>query len=399
MTSRTTRRTVLGSAAASGLAFSALRAWSAPAAGANLLVIFLRGAYDPLSAVPPISSSFYYEARPNIAIARPAPADGRSARSLDADWGLHPSLADPLLPLWTRGQLAFAPFTGTDDLSRSHFETQDAIELGFGAGAPHDFGSGFMARLAAQLGAARPIAFTEQVPLAFRGPVAVPNISVAAAPRAPVDAHDAALIRSMYAGGRLAGSVDQGFDIREEALKVEGSDAGQAGRKAASAKGFELSARRMARLMRDGRNLAFADVGGWDTHVGQGGADGYLADRLGELGRGLAAFADEMGDAWGKTVVVSISEFGRTFRENGDRGTDHGHGSTYWILGGALRGGRMVGEQTRLTRETLNQDRDLPVLNDYRALIGDIAGRALGLSASRISAVFPGSPSRSFGLV
>ena len=119
----------------------------------------------------------------------------------------------------------------------------------------------------------------------------------------------------------------------------------EASRGAVSPKGFELSARRIGRLMREQFNLGFVDVGGWDTHVNQGSATGYLADRLTELGRGLSGFAEELGPQWSNTVVVVVSEFGRTFRENGNRGTDHGHGSVYWVLGGALRGGGIAGDQ------------------------------------------------------
>ena len=122
-----------------------------------------------------------------------------------------------------------------------------------------------------------------------------------------------------------------------------------ANRGAVSPRGFELSARRIGRLMREQFNLGFVDVGGWDTHVNQGAATGYLADRLGELGRALAGFSEEIGPAgWRDTVVVVISEFGRTFRENGDRGTDHGHGSVYWVMGGGINGGRIVGEQVKV---------------------------------------------------
>ena len=123
-----------------------------------------------------------------------------------------------------------------------------------------------------------------------------------------------------------------------------------ANRNAITARGFELEARRMAGLMRDKFNVAFIDVGGWDTHVNQGNAQGQLANLLTSLGQGLAGFADEMGAAWNSTVVVVLSEFGRTFRENGTRGTDHGHGSVYWVLGGAVHGGRMAGEEVRSRR-------------------------------------------------
>ena len=138
-------------------------------------------------------------------------------------------------------------------------------------------------------------------------------------------------------------------------------------------------------------NLAFVDVGGWDTHVNQGGAQGYLAGRLGELGRGLAGLADEIGqEDWAKTTVIVVSEFGRTFHENGNKGTDHGHGSVYWVLGGAVKGGRIAGPQVALSQATLNQGRDLPVLTDYRSLIGEVMGRRYGLSPQKLQAIFPG---------
>jgi uncharacterized protein (DUF1501 family) len=162
-----------------------------------------------------------------------------------------------------------------------------------------------------------------------------------------------------------------------------------ASRGAVSAKGFELAARRMGRLMQSDYNLAFVDVGGWDTHVNQGSTDGYLAGQLTQLGGGLAGFVDEIGPAWNDTVVVVISEFGRTFKENGDKGTDHGHGSVYWVMGGGVKGGRVVGEQIKLAPETLNQNRDYPVLTDYRALLGGLFQRLYGLDQTRLQTVFP----------
>jgi uncharacterized protein (DUF1501 family) len=148
--------------------------------------------------------------------------------------------------------------------------------------------------------------------------------------------------------------------------------------------------------MRERYALGFADVGGWDTHVGQAAP---LARRLEEVGRGLATFASTMGPAWDDTVVVVLSEFGRTFRENGDRGTDHGHGTTYWVLGGAVRGGRVAGEQVKIARETLHQDRDTPVLNDCRAVLGGLFRRLWGLSDAQVAAVFPESAPRDLGLL
>ena len=386
------RRDLLKGAAALAPSIVAGRAFAAPQAGSRLLVVFLRGAYDATSIIVPTGSDFYYQSRPTIALARPSPADPKAALPLDGDWSLHPALKESILPLWRQRQVAFVPFAGTDDLSRSHFETQDTIELGQPVGGSRNYGSGFLARLAQMLGRSdRPIAFTDQLPLCFRGdPVPVPNLALANVGK-PIDRRQTAIIESMYGtSGQLAQSVAQGFHVRETVYETLDEEMKAAGRGAVSSKGFELSARRIGALMRDRFNLAFVDVGGWDTHVNQGNATGYLADRIGELGRGLAGFVDAIGArAWGSTTVVVVSDFGRTFRENGDKGTDHGHGSVYWVLGGDIAGGRMAGAQVALSAATLNQSRDLPVLTDYRALIGGLVARQYGLSADRLATVFP----------
>jgi uncharacterized protein (DUF1501 family) len=152
--------------------------------------------------------------------------------------------------------------------------------------------------------------------------------------------------------------------------------------------------------MRERYALGFVDVGGWDTHVGQGHGAGYLASRLEELGRGVAAYADELGAAaWRNTVVVVLSEFGRTTRENGNRGTDHGHGSVHWVLGGGLGGGAaVVGEQVAFEAKTMNQNRDLPVLNEYRAVLGGLLQRQFALTAAQLERVFPGARPKDLGL-
>jgi uncharacterized protein (DUF1501 family) len=373
---------------------------AAPQTSARLLVVFLRGAYDATNVVVPVSSDFYYAARPTIAIARPDPANPNAARALTANWGLHPALADTILPLWTKGQAAFAPFAGTDDLSRSHFETQDTIELGQPLGGSRNYGSGFMSRLAGQFTGATPIAFTDQLPLIFRGGAPIPNVAINQVGKPGVDAREAKLIEGMYQGQTLAPAVKEGFVVRDEVYSTVSAEMTAASRGAVSPKGFELSARRIASLMRDRFNLGFVDVGGWDTHVNQGGATGYLAGRLAELGRGLAGFADEIGPAaWSQTTVVVISEFGRTFRENGDKGTDHGHGGAFWVLGGGIKGGRIVGRQVELTQASLNQNRDYPVLNDYRGVLGGLFARIYGLTPARLDTVFPGARPLDLALV
>jgi uncharacterized protein (DUF1501 family) len=396
------RRSFLHRATTLGIALpleaTATRLFAAPAAPARLLLVFLRGGYDAASLLVPTASSYYYEQRPTIAVARPGSA-ADAAVPLDADWGLHPALRDSLLPLWEQKQLAFVPFAGTDDVSRSHFETQDSIELGQpSAGGARDFRSGFLNRLAGVLGARDAIAFTAQLPLVLRGEVQVPNLALASLARPGIDVRQSEIISTMYRGSRWSGAVDEGFGSRRGASQALAGEMVAANRNAISAGGFEAEARRIGTLMRGRYRLGFVDVGGWDTHVGQGGGSGYLANRLGELGKGLAAYADQMGAAWAQTTVVVVSEFGRTFKENGNRGTDHGHGTVYWVLGGGVRGGRIAGEQVALAPGALFQDRDYPVLNDYRAVLGGLFARLYGLSAAQLATVFPGSAPTDLGL-
>jgi uncharacterized protein (DUF1501 family) len=385
-----------------GLGAAALptRLWAAAPDAPRLLVVFLRGAYDAANLLVPTSSSFYYEARPNIAIAKAA------ALPLDARWGLAPAVADSIHPLWLKGQAAFVPFAGSNDTSRSHFETQDHIELGQPDEGSRDFRSGFMNRLAGVLGAGtvtssrlEAMAFTDQVPLILRGNLPVANQALRELGKPGITASQAQVIAGMYADTRLHGVVSGGFEVREEVSREMAGEMEAASRGAIATKGFALEARRIARLMRERVTLGFIDVGGWDTHVGEGGATGQLATKLGELGRGLALFADEMGPQWHNTVVVVVSEFGRTFRENGNRGTDHGHGSAYWVLGGGVKGGRVAGEQVEVKAATLFQNRDWPVLNEYRSLFGGLFKRMYGLNDAQLATVFPGASARDLALV
>jgi uncharacterized protein (DUF1501 family) len=392
------RRDLLKLAAAAPLALSPLRLYAAPGGG-RLLVVFMRGAYDAANLLVPHTSSFYYEARPNIAIPRPGTGPN-TAIALDSDWALHPALRASLLPLYQKGQLAFVPFAGTDNLTRSHFETQDSIELGQPLDQTRNYESGFMNRLASVLaGGAAPIAFTSRLPVTFRGAAQVPNVELRQLAKPGIDARQSTVIAGMYRNTPLAAPVNEGFSVREGVMQELSGEMEAASRNALSARGFELEARRIARLMRERYNVGFVGVGGWDTHVGQGGAEGYLANRLEELGRGVAAFSEEMGSAWNDTVVVVISEFGRTFRENGNRGTDHGHGSVYWVLGGSVRGGRIAGEQVRVQADTLFQNRDYPVLNEYRAMFGGLFARMYGLDAAQVERIFPGTKGKDLALL
>lgn len=393
------RRHLLQSTAALGTLAASGRLFAAPgdtsARQPRFLLVFLRGGYDAMNLLVPTGSSFYYENRRNIAVAREAAlpvADG---------WGLHPALRDTIFPLVGKGEAAFIPFAGTDDSSRSHFETQDSIELGQALqGTQRDFGSGFMNRLATQVGASDAIAFTDQLPLTFRGSAQIGNVSLRNLGKGGVDGHARDLLAGMYRNQPLGPQVQAGFEMRDEVAREMSSETApnvvgeqkSANRNAVTAKGFEVEARRVARLMRDRYALGFIDVGGWDTHVNQGNASGYLANRFDELGRGLAGFADEMGpEAWKRTVVVVVSEFGRTIRENGNRGTDHGHGSVYWALGGSLAVRGVAGEQVPIEAKSLFQNRDLPVLNEYRSVLARLFQSQYGLSTNALAQVFPGA--------
>jgi uncharacterized protein (DUF1501 family) len=363
------------------------RLYAAPAAGPRFLLVFLRGGYDSTNLLIPYSSSFYYEARPNIAVAKPDAALTTGALALDADWALAPAVRDTIGALYLQHQAAFVPFAGTDDLSRSHFETQDSIELGQPVNTGRNFRSGFLGRLSETL-VGSSISFTDALPLCFEGGTTVPNLSLKNVGKPPFDARQAGILSNMYAGHHLESAVRDGLELRQEVAQTFADEMNAANRNAINSKGFELEAERMGKLMRDKYRIGFIDVGGWDTHVNEGGATGVLAANLASLGRGLQVFSQSLGAEWNNTVVVVLSEFGRTFRENGNRGTDHGHGTVYWILGGSISGGSIRGEQQRLARGTLFQDRDYAVLNDYRAVLGGLFRSMWDLSPSQLSRVF-----------
>jgi uncharacterized protein (DUF1501 family) len=375
------------------MAGASTRLYAVPAASPRFLLVFLRGGYDAANLLVPASNGYYYEARPNIAVSRD------SVLTINTDWALHPALRDTVYRLYQKGEVAFVPFAGTEDLTRSHFETQDGIELGQPLGRGRDYQSGFLNRLVSVLRGPRPISFTAQLPIVFRGESQVPNMALKTLGRPNVDAHQSRLISEMYRGNPLGAQVNEGFVVRDEVMRDLNAEMQAANRSALSARSFEAEARRIARLMKEQYGVGFVDVGGWDTHVGEGGASGYLAGRLEELGRGLAAFAGELGPVWRDTIVAVISEFGRTFRENGNRGTDHGHGSVYWFLGGAVRGGRIAGETVPVGPGMLFQNRDYPVLNEYRALFGGLFSRMYGLDRAQLERVFPGASARDAGLI
>jgi uncharacterized protein (DUF1501 family) len=398
------RRQFLFTAATAALAAPALsfsgKLFAAPATTPRFLLVFLRGGYDCNNLLVPYSSDFYYQSRPTLAIAKPDANNPNSAIALDSNWGLNPVLRDSIYPLWQRKQIAFVPFAGTDDMSRSHFETQDNIESGQPSNQHNDYRSGFMARLSGAMTTVPSIAFTDALPLSFQGSKRdIPNISLRGVGKPAFDERQSAILSGMYQGTPLAAAASDGLDLRQRVSKELQDEMMKANRGAPTAKNFADETQRIATLMRDQYRLGFVDVGGWDTHVNQGNTTGQLANNLSNLGAGLAAYANALGDEWNNTIVVVVSEFGRTFRENGNKGTDHGHGTVYWVLGGKVNGGRIAGEQIAINQQSLLQNRDYPVLTNYRDMIGGLLGRTWGLSGSQLQSVFPGAKPRDLQLV
>ncbi|MBE9608383.1 DUF1501 domain-containing protein [Chitinilyticum piscinae] len=375
---------------------------SAWAAGTNgqatdrkLVVILLRGAVDGLSVLPPWSDPDYYQERRRIAIARPGEEGG--AIRLDARFGLHPALAS-LVPLWQAGQLAFIPASGSPDPTRSHFDAQDYLETA--TPGTKSTGTGWLNRLLATLppqgSGDRALSLGATQPRILTGtqPVTILGSGKAASRQSALDRpRIASAFDALYRGNdRLSQQYRIARNSREQLRMTLESEMDEASRGAPLPDGFAGDAQRLGRLLRGNPALqiAFADLGGWDTHINQGSGEGQLANRLEPLGKGLVTLARELGQDWDKTVVLVMSEFGRTIRENGTGGTDHGHGNVMWLLGGNIAGGRIHGEWRGLSERY--QSRDVPVLNDYRAILAAVLTQHLRLGDRHLASVLPDIP-------
>ena len=373
--------------------FCPARLWATPQGSTDvrLVVIMLRGAYDGLSALIPYADSYYYEARPRISIAPPELGGSRlGAMRLDSRWALHPLLAESAGEMFNAAELSFVPFSGTSFVSRSHFQAQDWMETGKRPDQRPDVTDGFLNRLAFVLGG-QAISFTQTIPVSLNGQVRVINAPVNVGTGKTSAAPYIQKVLSMYAGHALEPLLTEGLGLKRALAADLMQEMDASGRGALPAAGFALQAQRVARFMRDRPSLsmAFMDIGGWDTHAGQGAAQGQLANRLAALGQGIKIFTEELGPEWKKTALVVISEFGRTFHENGSGGTDHGHGNLMWLAGGAIKGGTICGEQVALNPSTLHQGRDMPVLNDYRNVLAGHFQRLYGLSNPSLDHIFP----------
>jgi len=393
------RRDFLAAAMLAPLTVHSQQLFAAGGTDIKTLVIFLRGAYDACNFLVPYTSEDYYENRPRIAIAKPGSAEG-AALKLDDNWGMHPVFQKTLLPLWEQKQVSFIPFAGTADLSRSHFETQDLMESGQPANGKRAYGTGFLNRLAGVLGTrAYPVSFTSNNPLIMQGPARIPLIGLSGSGKSIYKDRQITLLEDLYKNNKQERDVAEGVANHRMMLEEFEKEKEAASRNAVNAKGFDLQVKRMASLMKDKYTLGFLDIGNWDTHYSQGGATGMLANQFKSLGSGLKTFAEEMGPQWDKTVVYVMSEFGRTFRENGSGGTDHGHGSVHWLLGGAINGGKILGEQTDVNIASLNEERDYKVLNNSRDVLGGLFKQIYGLNNAQLQKVFPSSKVSAIKLV
>jgi uncharacterized protein (DUF1501 family) len=366
----------------------------------RLIAIFQRGAVDGLNMVVPFGEAEYYNVRPSIAIARPG-SDG-GALDLDGFFGLNPRL-QPLKPLWDARRLAIVHACGSPDSTRSHFDAQDYMETGTpGLKSTAD---GWLNRyLQAKRDEAaahdknpfRAVALTQQLPRMLQGTapaVAMHQIAQFGVRAGGRSDEASAMFEQAYgvaADRVLNGTGREAFDAMK-ALKIADPAKYQpANGVEYPASPFGQALKQIAQLTKAnvGLEVAFADVGGWDTHVNQGSAQGQLATRLDDFSRAIAALAVDLGDDLNDTVILTMSEFGRAVSENGNRGTDHGHGNAMFIVGGNVRGGRVYAKWPGLAVEQRYDRRDLAVTTDFRDVFSEILVRHLGVGDTK--RVFPG---------
>ena len=365
--------------------------------GKVLVCLFQRGAADALNVVVPFGERSYYQMRPAIAIPAPNGA-ARSALDLDGFFGLHPSLG-PLKQLWDKGILAPIHAVGSPSNTRSHFDAQDYME----SGTPDNKGTtdGWLNRYLAAAGTCeqcqvspfRAVAMAPQTPRMLQGnapTVAMDSLDQFAV-RSGGDA--AARLESLYRTGStdlIHGTGKEMFDA-VKMLKSADPQRYQPENGAEYPRSqFGQRLKQIAQLIKSGVGLevAFADIGGWDTHVNQGSVQGQLANRLDDFAQSIASFTIDLGDKMGDVVVLTMSEFGRMARQNGNGGTDHGHAGAMFVIGGPVKGKKVYGKWPGLAPEQLFEGRDLALTTDFRTVFAEVASGHLG--ASKLDAIFPG---------
>ena len=367
----------------------------------RLIAIFQRGAVDGLNMVVPFGETDYYHARPSIAIPKPGDAE-TGALDLDGFFGLNPRL-QPLKRFWDDRRLAIVHACGSPDSTRSHFDAQDYMESGTpGSKSTAD---GWLNRyLQAKRDQAalhekhpfRAVSLTQQLPRLLQGSapaVAINQIAQFGVRGGQRGDETAAMFEAAYGAAPdrvLNGTGRDAFDAMKMLKASDPTKYSPAAGVEYPTSPFAQALRQIAQLTKAdvGLEVAFADVGGWDTHVNQGAAVGQLGNRLEDFARSIAALAADLGDSLDDTVILTMSEFGRAVSENGNRGTDHGHGNAMMIIGGGVRGGRVYGKWPGLEVEQRYDRRDLAVTTDFRDVFGEIVTRHLGVTDAR--GIFPG---------
>jgi uncharacterized protein (DUF1501 family) len=362
----------------------------------KLIVVFQRGAADGLNIVIPFAEENYYRIRPTIAIPQPRNGVGGTAIDLDGFFGLHPSLA-PLAPLFHDGQLAIVHAAGSPDATRSHFDAQDFMESGTPGVKSTDDGwlnrtvSGIIEENASPF---RAVAMGPNLPLTLRG--AAPAIALADVKQFRVMSQSTAVqggFEALYAqtvDKVLRGTGAETFEAIDMLRKADPSRFQPENGADYPNSHVGQTLQQVAQLLKAdiGLEVGFVDTGGWDNHVNEGGAQGQMSNLLRDLGQGLAAFQRDLGDRMEDVVVVTMSEFGRTAHENGNRGTDHGHANCMLVMGGPVKGGKVYGKWPGLGPGQLNEGRDLALTTDFRSVLGEVIGGHLG--NNNLHAIFPG---------
>ncbi len=364
----------------------------------TLITIFQRGAVDGLNMVVPFGERAYYDLRPALAIPRPRSGNAEAAIDLDGFFGLHPSLAG-FKPLWDAGRLAIIEAVGSPDNTRSHFDAQDYMESGTpGRKATED---GWLNRLlqSKQDKAASPfraVSMTQNMPRVLQGrapALAMTNLSDFTIRAGQYSQNVQGGFEAIYDQGVtdvLSGTGKETFEAVNYLKKVNPAQYKPENGAQYPRGAFGNSLLQIAQLIKAdiGLEVAFTDVGGWDTHVNQGNARGQLAVRLQEFGSGISALARDLGARMDDVIILTMSEFGRTARENGNRGTDHGHANAMFVIGNSVRGGKVYGQWPGLKSDQLHEGRDLALTTDFRDVFGELAQKHLG--NSNLQAIFPG---------
>ena len=358
----------------------------------TLIAIFQRGAVDGLNVVVPYGEHAYYDVRPNIAVAKP---DGgaESAINLDGFFGLHPALVG-FKPLWDSQRLAIVHASGSPDNTRSHFDAQDYMESATpGVKSTQD---GWLNRYLQTKALFRAVSMTQNMPRAMQGKaptLAISNLadfSIRAGQSSAAIQGGFEAIYDQTVNDALHGTGKETFEAINYLKQVNPAQFKPENGANYPQTPFGNALRQIAQLIKGGVGLevAFADIGGWDTHVNEGNQQGQLSNLLRQFSSSIAALYTDLGQRMDDVVILTMSEFGRTVKENGNRGTDHGHANAMFIVGNTVRGGKVYGDWPGLKSEQLYEGRDLALTTDFRDVFGEIAYKHLG--ATNLKAVFPG---------